>query len=79
MKQRVEDEGISLELIFSDKTQAQCEEICDNTENCKSFSYDPDKQKCYLKERELTGNEPQIKRWNVYTVYKYCGGYGNYQ
>ena len=77
MEQQVEDEGNFLR-VQSDKTQAECEEICDTTENCKSFRYTTDSQKCLLFDRELTGNEPQKEFYDFYTVYKNCGEYGNH-
>ena len=74
MQQRVEDEGASLGEQLN-KSQKECEAICDNTENCKSFSYNLEKQKCWLFDRDLTGNEPQIEWMDYYTVYKNCGKY----
>ena len=60
------------------KSQKECEDICDNNEKCKSFSYQPAQQTCYLKNKQLTGNEPQQQKssWGAYTVYKSCGEYG---
>jgi hypothetical protein len=79
MEQRIKTEGVSLGGAQREKTQAECEEMCDNTENCKSFSYSPGEQNCYLFDRELTGNEPQKEWYDFYTVYKNCGEYGNYE
>ena len=78
MKSRVEIEGLH---VGSDvgKSQKECEDICDNNEKCKSFSYAPVQQSCYLKNKQLTGNEPQkkFKKYTGgYTVYKSCGEYG---
>ena len=74
MEYRVKDEGMGLGVKF-DKTQKECEDICDVTDQCKSFSYEPDKNKCYLFDRELTGMEQQIQWYNIYTVYMSCGKY----
>ena len=75
MKSRVEIEGLH---VGSDvgKSQKECEDICDNNEKCKSFSYQPAKQRCWLKNKQLTGNEPQQLYRGAYTVYKSCGEYG---
>ena len=76
MKSRVEIEGMSIGY-YEGKSQKECEDICDNNEKCKSFSYAPAQQSCYLKNKQLTGNEPQLqKSWGTYTVYKSCGEYG---
>ena len=76
MKSRVEIPGMPLGQEVG-KSQKECEDICDNNEKCKSFTYVPALQKCFLKNKQLTGNEPQQKYRGAYTVYKsgYCQGH----
>ena len=71
-QQRVSDEGRQLGN-FAGKSQQQCEEKCDNLSGCQSFGYQPSESKCWLFDKALDGNEPEISYHDIYTVYKKCG------
>ena len=74
LEYRVKDEGNSLGRKSG--SEAECQDICDYTVNCKSFGYDPDKAECWLKDRRLDGSEEQKDWYHIYTVYKAeCGKY----
>ena len=73
MAQRVIEEGIKIGRYRKNLSQKECEDLCDDTEQCKSFTYAPSKQRCELYDKKLVGNEPQKKKSNHYTVYKSCG------
>ena len=75
MEKIVKDQGNELGKEKKNTSQKECEDICDATEECKSFRYVPGKEKCQLYDKELAGNEPQKKKYDHYTVYKSCGEY----
>ena len=57
-----------------DKTQEECEKICDSRGGCNSFSYGPygGSSVCWFKTKKLYGFEEQIVKNPVYSVYKVC-------
>ena len=74
MENQVKDQGTKLESKLN-KSQKECEDICDANKECKSFDYVPGQEKCHLYGNELVGNEPQRQMYDIYTVYKSCGEY----
>ena len=49
-----------------------CKKYCDSVPNCHSFDYQKKKKECYLKDKQLNGNEP-LECWDsMFTVYKDC-------
>ena len=61
MGEVVEDEGITVREESVDSI-SQCEKLCDESDACNSFKYcknDP-KNRCFLNDKVLTGNEPTI-------------------
>ena len=62
--------------FHTNKTQRQCEDICDativNGRQCYSFAFDP-KGDCWLFDKILDGSKPQWNESIIYTVYKICG------
>ena len=49
-----------------------CKKYCDSVPNCHSFDYQKKKKQCYLKDKQLNGNEP-LECWDsMFTVYKDC-------
>ena len=50
-----------------------CTKFCDDNAKCKSFLYDSKKKNCILKDLQLTGLEPIVKKNKIfYSVYKIC-------
>ena len=80
LEKRVKDEGNKLG-VTSPYSEAECQVICDNTLNCQSFGYDPNKHECWFYDRRLYGSEEQKgcqfcfpSCTCMYTVYKdECG------
>ena len=77
MKNRVFDEGVSLGK-HGNKTLEECRNICDSLPRCQSFGYADNTDgvnpnTCWLFDRTLRGNEPQLVWYGIYTVYKICG------
>jgi len=57
-----------------DKTQEECEKICDSREGCNSLPYGKNlgSTVCWFKTKKLYGFEEQKVHGNAYTVYKAC-------
>ena len=54
------------------KTQDECEQFCNGISLCNSFTYEPNVKSCWLKEKEVNGNEDVIDRDDYFTVYRSC-------
>ena len=72
LKSSVRDEGNALGQHFVNSSK-DCEKICDDTITCQSVTYAKNSKTCYLKDRQIAGNEPQTGWDHSYTVYKICG------
>ena len=61
MGEVVVDEGITVREELVDSV-TQCEMLCDENSACNSFKYCKNipKDKCFLKDKTLTGSEPTI-------------------
>ena len=52
-------------------TLQQCEHACSQTDGCNSFAHCPRHQnRCWLKDRVFTGNEPTMYKYYCSTYYK---------
>ena len=52
-------------------TLQQCEDACTQTDGCHSFAHCPrDYNRCWLKDRILTGNEPTIYKYYCSTYFR---------
>ncbi|CAJ1354121.1 unnamed protein product [Effrenium voratum] len=59
----------------STNSLAECQKECDGKANCKSFSFCPQWNGCFLKERVLTGSEPTVTKGKCRSYFKTsCGG-----
>ena len=73
MDHTVQEEGnVVKDYIGEDYTTAQCETKCEETAGCLSFSYCNAEKNCHLKDKRLTGSEPQTSNPNCFSSYKTC-------
>ena len=70
MEKVVEDEGNTIFEKTVNSVQ-DCEELCDKTDGCNSFNYCKQtyRNKCILRDKKLTGNEPSIFLENCASYY----------
>ena len=74
----VQDQGkkVGDYMGLTDATAHTCEEKCDNTNGCQSFTYCKDlfgEFNCHLKDKMLAGSEPASDDRKCFTTYKTCG------
>lgn len=70
----VEFSGETIEKRQLKKSESifECQSHCEMLQNCYSFDYQRNLRTCYFRDKMLNGNEPQMCRDDVYTVYKKC-------
>jgi len=65
----VEGNGIGVPKIVTQSVE-DCKRVCDENNDCKSFSFCPKFNGCWLKDQVLSGSEPQRSFEDCKTVYK---------
>ena len=69
--------GKSLANKIENLSEKECQTICDQTERCKSLRYCPKSGSCFIKDRQLDGNEETEKKersneLQCFSSYKSC-------
>ena len=69
--------GKSLADKIENVSQKECQTICDQTEKCKSLRYCPRSRHCFIKDKQLDGNEDTEKKEHsnelqCFSSYKSC-------
>ena len=65
------EEGNRLDLQYVSNLGG-CQELCDVTMGCKSLAYCQEGRACFLYDKQIHGDDPQIVNEDCFTSYQCC-------
>ena len=73
LQSTAKEEGNQLNLVYG--KLKECQDICDNTPDCKSLGFCKSAGECYLFDKKIQANEPTKNRTDdCVTSYQDCQG-----